>query len=316
MIGTSAKAPTRKAFSQALVEYGERDTEFVVLEGDIGHSTYSHLFGDKYPERYFNVGIAEMGMFSTAAGMASSGRTVVVSSYGVFITMRALEAIRSFICYPNLDVKMLSSHGGLTAAIDGATHQATEDIANMSILPNMKVLAPADSASAAAAVQIALGTYGPVFTRLMRDPLFEIYGSDDNFELGGSKVLKAGEDVTLIAYGDMVFQALESAEELAKSGIDAEVIDLYSIKPYDHETVLRSAAKTRAVVVVENHQKRNGLGYELAHLFLTRQPVAFASLGIDDVFGESGDYYELLEKFGILAADVTAAAKEVCSYKG
>ena len=315
MIGTTAKAPTRKAFSEALVEYGAKNTEFVVLEADIGQSTYTHLFGDKYPDRYFNVGIAEMGMFSTAAGMASGGRTVVASSYGVFITMRALEAIRSFICYPNLDVKMLSSHGGLTAAIDGATHQATEDIANMSILPNMKVLVPADSAAAAGAVQIALETHGPVFTRLMRDPLFEIYGADESFELGGSKVLKAGDDVTLIAYGDMVFQALEAAEELAKDGIAAEVIDLYSIKPYDRETVLASAAKTEAVVVVENHQKKNGLGYELAHLFLTEQPVAFRSLGIDDVFGESGDYYKLLDKFGISAAHVCTAARELCSRK-
>lgn len=316
MIGAAAKAPTRKAFSQALVEYGEKNTEFVVLEADIGQSTYTHLFGDKHPARYFNVGIAEMGMFSTAAGMASNGRTVVASSYGVFITMRALEAIRSFICYPNLDVKMLSSHGGLTAAIDGATHQATEDIAIMATLPNMKVVVPADSASAAAAVPIALESYGPVFTRLMRDPLFEIYGPDERFELGGSKVLRTGSDVTLIAYGDMVFQALEAAEELATDGISAEVIDLYSIKPYDRKTVLASAGKTGAVVAVENHQKRNGLGYELAHLFLTQQPVAFKSLGIDDTFGESGDYYKLLDKFGISAAHVRAAARELCECKG
>jgi transketolase len=309
-----AKIPTRRSFSNRLVEYGARDSDFVVLEADVGHSTYTYLFGEKYPDRYFNLGIAEMGMFSTAAGVASGGRTVVASSYGVFITMRALEAIRSFICYPNLNVKILSSHGGLTAAIDGATHQATEDIANMSTLPNMKVLVPADTAAAAAAVEIAMATPGPVFTRLMRDPLFDIYDKDEKFEIGGSKTVRKGKDVTIACYGDMVFQALEAADILAAEGIDAEIIDMYSIKPYDKKAILESVDRTGALVVVENHQKKNALGYELAHLLLTnKKTVPYVSLGIDDSFGESGDYYKLLDKYGLSAGHIVNAVKTLSS---
>ena len=308
------KIPTRRSFSNRLVEYGARDSDFVVLEADVGHSTYTYLFGEKYPDRYFNLGIAEMGMFSTAAGVASGGRTVVASSYGVFITMRALEAIRSFICYPNLNVKILSSHGGLTAAIDGATHQATEDIANMSTLPNMKVLVPADTAAAAAAVEIAMATPGPVFTRLMRDPLFDIYDKDEKFEIGGSKTVRKGKDVTIACYGDMVFQALEAADILAAEGIDAEIIDMYSIKPYDKKAILESVDRTGALVVVENHQKKNALGYELAHLLLTnKKTVPYVSLGIDDSFGESGDYYKLLDKYGLSAGHIVNAVKTLSS---
>ncbi|MBN1626747.1 MAG: transketolase family protein [Deltaproteobacteria bacterium] len=308
----AAKIPTRRSFSDRLVEYGAQEKDFVVLEADVGHSTYTYLFGEKYPDRYFNLGIAEMGMFSTAAGIASGGRTVVASSYGVFITMRALEAIRSFICYPDLNVKILSSHGGLTAAIDGATHQATEDIANMSTLPNMKVLVPADTAAAAAALEIAMTTPGPVFTRLMRDPLFDIYDKGEKFVIGGSKTVRNGKDVTIACYGDMVFQALEAAEILLQEGIDAEIIDMYSIKPYDQKAILESTVRTGALVVVENHQKKNGLGYELAHLLLSnRKYVPFTSLGIADSFGESGDYYKLLNKFGLSSGHIAEAVRQL-----
>lgn len=315
MTVTKAEKPTRRAFSDALLAYGVKDKEFAVMEADIGRSTYTYLFGEEFPERYFNVGIAEIGMLATAAGMAAEGRTILVASYGVFITMRALEAIRSFICYPNLNVKMLSSHGGLTAAIDGATHQATEDIGNMSTLPNMQVLVPADTCAASAAVEIALTTPGPVFTRLMRDPLFDIYGPNETFEMGGSKTLRSGQDVTIVAYGDTVFQALAGAKQLSKKGIEAEIIDAYSVKPYDRESIMKSVKKTGALVVVENHQKKNGFGYELAHLMLTHNPVPFETLGIDDAFGESGDYRSLLEKYGISDDHVVAAAERVVSKK-
>jgi len=226
-----------------------------------------------------------------------------------------LEAIRSFICYPNLDVKMLSSHGGLTAAIDGATHQATEDICNMSVLPNMHVLAPADTVSAAACVDIALATRGPVFTRLMRDPLYDMYDGSETFELGGSKTVRTGTDVTIVSYGDILFEAVKAAELLADQGIQAEVIDAYSIKPYDREAVLRSVSKTGAIVVAENHQLKNGFGYEIAHLLMRTQPIPFEALGIDDAFGESGDYYKLLDKFGISASHIAAAAERVVKAK-
>ncbi len=310
-----AKVPTRRAFAQRMTDRGADDGEFVVFESDLAKSTYSYLFHDKYPERYFNMGIAEIGTVAAAAGMAQQGRNVVVCGYGVFVTMRAVEAIRSFICYPHLNVKFLSSHGGLTAAIDGVTHQATEDIAFMTTLPQMKVLVPADTASAAAAFDIALATPGPVFTRLMRDPLFELYGSDEKFVLGGSKIVRKGKDVTIATYGDMVFQSLAAADELAKKGIDAEVIDFYSLKPWDQAALAESLKKTGALVVAENHQKRNGFGYEAAVWTLLNNPVPTELVGLEDTFAESGAYQKTLDKFGLSGASIAEKAAKVVAKK-
>jgi len=293
-----------------------KDTDFAVFESDIGYSTYSYLFGDKYPERYFNLGIAEVSTMSAAAGMASSGRTVVVCGYGVFLTMRAVEMVRSFVCYPNLNVKILSSHGGVTAAIDGVTHQATEDIAFMTTLPNMKVLCPCDSVSAAAMFDLALETPGPVFVRLMRDPLFELHGKDAVFTLGGSSVVRKGCDITIAAYGDMVFEALAAADALAARGLDAEVLDLYSIKPLDLPGILASASKTQALLVVENHQARNGVGTFLGDS-LAREGlhIPYNHLGLDDTFAESGDYRGVLAAYGLDAPHIEAAAEALCERK-
>ena len=301
---TPAKNPTRKVFAERMTACGATETDFVVFESDLAKSTHSYLFRDKYPERYFNMGIAEIGTVGAAAGMAASGRNVFVCGYGVFITMRALEAIRSFVCYPHLNVKFLSSHGGLTAAIDGVTHQSTEDIAFMSTLPQMKVLVPADTAAASAAFDIALHTPGPVFTRLMRDPLYELYDSTETFHLGGSKIVRQGKDVTIATYGDMVFQCLAAADELAKKGIDAEVIDFYSLKPWDQATLAQSLSKTRALVVAENHQKRNGFGYEVAVWALQNLPVPTELIGLEDTFAESGSYQKTLDKFGLSGAAI------------
>lgn len=300
----AAKNPTRKVFAERMTARAETDKDFVVFESDLAKSTYSYIFNEKHPARYFNMGIAEIGTVASAAGMAAEGRNVVVCGYGVFITMRAIEAIRSFVCYPHLNVKFLSSHGGLTAAIDGVTHQATEDIAFMATIPQMKVLVPADSASATAALDIALDTPGPVFTRLMRDPLYELYSADETFALGGSKIVRKGLDVTIATYGDMVFQSLVAADELSKQGIEAEVIDFYSIKPWDQAALAESIKKTGALVVAENHQKRNGFGYELAVWSLQNHPVPTELIGLEDTFAESGNYQITLDKFGLSGAKI------------
>lgn len=310
-----AAIPTRRAFSDRVAEYGEVNTEFWVLDSDIGKSTYSYIFGDRFPDRYFNLGIAEMGTFAAAAGIAANGRPVLVCGYGVFITMRAVEVIRSFICYPNLDVKILSSHGGITAAVDGVTHQATEDIGVMSQLPGMRVLVPADTVAARKCVDTSFSVHGPVFNRLMRDPLYDIYGEDEEFPFGGSKLVRHGDDVTIVSYGDILFQAIRAADELAASGIRADVIDLYSIKPYDREAVLSSIRRTGALVVAENHQAKNGVGYELARLALTEHPVPFANLGLQDTFAESGAYELLVEKYGISARAIAQSARDVIAGK-
>ena len=311
----AAKSPTRRVFAERMTQRAEDDKDFVVFESDLAKSTYSYIFKDKYPERYFNMGIAEIGTVASAAGMAAEGRNVVVCGYGVFITMRAVEAIRSFICYPHLNVKFLSSHGGLTAAIDGVTHQSTEDIAFMTTLPQMKVLVPADTAAASAAFDIALATPGPVFTRLMRDPMHELYSPNETFKLGGSKVVRKGKDVTIATYGDMVFQSLLAADELAKQGIDAEVIDFYSLKPWDQATLGESLKKTGALVVAENHQKRNGFGYEAAVWALQNAPVPTELIGLEDTFAESGAYLKTLDKFGLSAPKIADKAARLVARK-
>ena len=261
-----AEKPTRKAFSERMAEYGKIDKDFVVFEADIGGSTFSYLFGKEYPQRYFNMGIAEQNEASAAAGMAAGGRTVVVCSYGVFLSMRALEMIRSFICYPKLNVKFLASHGGLTAAIDGVTHQATEDIGIMTTLPGMKVFCPCDTYSAGKIFDAAMNTPGPVFNRLMRDPLFDIYTGNEKFTSGGSNVLKKGTDITIVSYGDIIFQALEAAEELEKNGISAEVIDIRSIIPLDKQAILTSVKKTSKALVVHEDKVFAGFGGEIASI--------------------------------------------------
>jgi transketolase len=204
----------------------------------------------------------------------------------------------------------------LTAAIDGVTHQGSEDIAFMSVIPNMKVLVPADSVAARTACDLALETPGPVFVRLMRDPLFEIYEPGETFRIGGSKVVRKGTDITLASYGDIVFQALQAADLLAAKGIEAEVLDLYSVKPVDREAVLESVRKTGALVVAENHQKRNGLGYELAALLLQEEPVPFDHLGLEDRFAESGNYFAMIDKFGFSAAKIAKAAERLLAKSG
>jgi len=311
-----SEIPTRKAFSMRMAERGA-ESEFAVFESDIGYSTYSYLFGDKFPERYFNFGIAEASTMAAAAGMASTGRTTIVSGYGVFLTMRAVEMVRSFVCYPNLNVKILSSHGGITAAIDGVTHQATEDIAFMTTLPNMKVLCPCDPASAKKAFDLALATPGPVFVRLMRDPLFDLYSEEDlkndaKFRMGGSNVIKEGADITIASYGDILFQAIEAADILAKEGLTAEVLDLYSLKPLDFDSITASLKKTGALLVAENHQARNGAGTAIGdYLARLGMPVIFDHLGLDDTFAESGDYQGVVDTYGLGAKNIAETARHL-----
>lgn len=273
------------------------------------------FFGDAYPERYFNLGIAESNAMAAAAGMAASGRSVFICSYGVFSTMRALEAVRTLICYPDLNVKILASHGGVTAAIDGVTHQATEDIGIMTTLPNMKVLVPADTEAARKLFDVAIDSKGPIYIRLMRDALYDIYSKEDSFKLGGSKLLREGTDITVVSYGDIIFQACEAAEELEKSGISVELIDMYSIKPFDEISLLGSITKTGALLVAENHQKRNGLGYELSNFCLKNRIIKYDNLGLCDTFAESGNYNKVIEKYGFSKKHITDSIKKMLEKK-
>ncbi len=313
---TKATMPTRKASAERMVELGSERDDFVVFEADIGASTNSVLFNNAFPERYFQMGIAELNMMSAAAGMAADGRPVVVAGYGVFLTMRALEAVRTMICYPNLNVKLFSSHAGITAAIDGVSHQATEDIAFLGTLPNMKIMVPADTNAARKCLEEVITVSGPAYLRLMRDSYYDIYPDSTSFPLGGSHRLIEGSDITIVSYGDILFQALNAAEELQKAGYSVEVIDTYSIKPFDWEAVKASVTKTGALLVAENHQKKNGLGYQIAYnLIKDKMAVPFEILGLQDTFAETGAYTKLIEKYGLSSRVIQETAKVLVGEK-
>jgi transketolase len=312
----SQAIPTREASGQVLVELGRANQEIVVCEADIGKSTKTCYFAKEFPERYLNAGIAEQNMLNMAVGLASAGKTVFVSTYSVFASMRACEQIRTFACYPNINIKIVASHGGLTPGNDGPTHQAIEDIGIMRSLPNMCVMMPADFNSAKALIKKTLEWQTPVFVRLTRDAVPCIYGENEQFEIGKGKIVREGKDVTIIANGDMVYQALQAADTLLRSGIQARVVDMHTIKPIDTELVLDCCEATGAIVTVEDHNILNGLGSAVAEVVIEHNLVPLQRVGIKDRFAESGEYRELLDKYGLSVADIVKAAMSVIARKG
>jgi transketolase len=312
----SQAIPTREASGQILVELGRENEDIVVCEADIGKSTKTCYFAKEFPERYINVGIAEQNMINMAIGLASAGKTVFVSTYSVFASMRACEQIRTFVCYPNINIKIVASHGGLTPGNDGPTHQAIEDIGIMRSLPNMCVMMPADFNATKALIKKTLEWQTPVFVRLTRDAVPCIYGEAEKFEIGKGKVVKEGKDVTIIANGDMVYHALQAAEALLGSGIQARVVDMHTIKPIDTELVLDCCEATGAIVTVEDHNILNGLGSAVAEVVVEHNLVPLQRVGIKDRFAESGEYQELLDKYGLSVADIVKAVRDVIERKG
>jgi transketolase len=312
----SQAIPTREASGQVLVELGRANQEIVVCEADIGKSTKTCYFAKEFPERYINAGIAEQNMLNMAVGLASSGKTVFVSTYSVFASMRACEQIRTFACYSNINIKIVASHGGLTPGNDGPTHQAIEDIGIMRSLPNMCVMMPADFNATKALIKKTLEWQTPVFVRLTRDAVPCIYGENEQFEIGKGKIVREGKDVTIIANGDMVYQALQAADTLLRSGIQARVVDMHTIKPIDTELVLDCCKATGAIVTVEDHNILNGLGSAVAEVVVEYNLVPLQRVGIKDRFAESGEYQELLNKYGLSVADIVKAVRDVIERKG
>ena len=302
--------PTRVAYGEALRDLGDVDERVVVLEADIGKSTYSTLFGAAHPERYFNVGIAEQNEMGLAAGLASCGKVAFVSTYAVFASMRACEQIRSFVAYPRANVKICPSHGGLTPGNDGPTHQATEDLGIMRTIPNMTVCMPTDAVMAYKAVFAAAELEGPLYLRLTRDPVPVIYDDDLDFAFGRAIVLRTGAEATLVANGDMVVQALQAAERLAEDGIEVTVIDMHTIKPLDTSCLLEHCAGKRFVVSAEDHQINGGLGSAVAEFLAERCQVPLKRIGLRDTFAESGPYLELLRKYGLDASAIERAVRD------
>jgi transketolase len=304
-----SKRATREALGATLVELVSEGVDVVVVEADLSKSTTTSKLADAYPERFFNVGIAEANMTDVAAGLAVAGKVAFTGSFAVFGTGRAYDQIRNTICYSGLDVKLTPTHAGITVGPDGGSHQMIEDLALMRVLPGMRVLVPADFNAACAAIRCAAATAGPFYVRLGRATLPEVYPEGVEWELGRANVLREGADVTLAACGVMVAEALAAAEMLALDNIDAEVIDIATIKPIDVDTIVASAKKTGAVVTCEEHSVIGGLGSAVAEVLGENAPSPLKRIGVNDVFGTSGEPDELMKHFGLTAADIATAAR-------
>lgn len=299
---------TRAAYGHALKTEVYKNPNVVVLEADLGNATKSNAFKEVAPERYFNMGISEQDLIGTAAGFAAAGKIPLASTFAVFATGRAFEQIRNSVCYPKLNVKICATHAGLTVGADGGSHQAIEDISLMRTLPNMTVINPADAKEAEAAVLAAIDYQGPVYIRLGRAETKDIHDDSYHFEWGKAEVLRQGSDVSIFATGIMTAKALDAAETLAKQGIQAEVINVHTIKPLDEETVIASAKKTGKVVTAEEHSIIGGLGSAVAEVLARQCPTKQAFVGVQDSFGESGSPDDLLEKYGLTTEAIVKAA--------
>ena len=299
---------TRAAYGHVLKTEVYKNPNVVVLEADLGNATKSNAFKEVAPERYFNMGISEQDLIGTAAGFAAAGKIPLASTFAVFATGRAFEQVRNSVCYPKLNVKICATHAGLTVGADGGSHQAIEDISLMRTLPNMTVINPADAKEAEAAVLAAIDYQGPVYIRLGRAETKDIHDDSYHFEWGKAEVLRQGSDVSIFATGIMTAKALDAAETLAKRGIQAEVINVHTIKPLDEETVIASAKKTGKVVTAEEHSIIGGLGSAVAEVLVRQCPTKQAFVGVQDSFGESGSPDDLLEKYGLTAEVIVKAA--------
>lgn len=305
------KRATREAYGAALIELARGGRNVVALDADLASSTTTAKFGAEFPDRFFNVGVAEQNMIGVAAGLAASGKIAYTGSFSVFATGRAFDQIRNTVCYGNLNVKICPTHAGLTVGADGASHQALEDIALMRSLPNMHVLVPADFHEAAAMLRAAADIDGPVFVRLGRAPVPFVHDDSYIFELGKAHVMAQGTDVSIVACGIMVEAALAAREQLAADGVSAEVINASSVKPLDEETIVASAAKTGHVVTAEEHTILGGLGGAVAEVLSERRPTLMRRVGTRDVFGTSGPADELLVQYGLTSSDIAEAARKV-----
>ena len=304
----------RDAYGNALVELGARDPNLVVLDADLSGSTRTALFGRKYPDRFFNVGVMEPTMMTMAAGLAVSGRTVFASTFAIFAAGQAYNMVRQSICYNHANVKIVATHGGLLVGGDGGTHQMLEDIALMRGLPGMTVVVPADAPTTRAATFAVTEFDGPAYVRLTRENLPTV--TDGSFVLGRASELRSGSDITLVAVGALVARALEVAEELHKVGVEARVLDFASVKPFDEKALIKAARETGAILTFEEHSVLTGVGALVASATSESYPVPVRRLGVPDVFGESGEPWGLLDRFGLSKARAMEEAWELLRARG
>lgn len=305
------KKATRESYGEALAELGEKYDNLYVFDADLAAATKTGIFKKKFPDRHFDCGIAESNMMGVAAGMAATGKIPFASTFAMFAAGRAFEQVRNSIGYPHLNVKIGATHAGISVGEDGATHQCNEDIALMRTIPGMVVINPADDVEAKAAVEAAINYEGPVYMRFGRlaAPIFNDPATY-KFEIGKGITLKDGKDITIVATGLMVYEAVKAAEALAAEGIDAGVINIHTIKPIDEELIAAAAAKTGLLLTVEEHSVIGGLGSAVADVLAAKQPARLVKIGVNDEFGHSGPAVELLKQYGLCAENIIAKAKE------
>ena len=306
------KKATRQAYGKALVEIGKTNEDLIVMDADLSKSTMTAEFAKKFPDRFFNMGIAEQDLYAAACGIALSGKTVCASTFAMFAAGRAFEIIRNSIGYTHANVKICATHAGITVGEDGASHQTFEDIALMRTIPGMTVVNPCDAVSCEELMKQVIAMEGPCYVRLGRAAVPVLYDDAGMIKLGKGSWLRRGKDMTIVATGIMVSAALEAAERLAATGIDAGVIDMHTIKPLD-EDILMEAAKTGPVVTAEEHSVIGGLGGAVAETLSRLCPVKIAMVGQQDTFGESGKPQELLEKYHMTSSDIEKAAMGLMS---
>lgn len=307
--------PTRDGYGYGLIELGATNPDVIVLDADLAKSTRSDWFQAKYPDRFFDIGIAEQDMIGTAAGLALGGKIPFATTYAVFVAGRAWDQIRTTVCYSNLNVKIAGAHGGISAGGDGATHQALEDVAVMRVLPNMTVILPCDANEAKKATIAVSKIDGPCYLRFAREATPVFTDEDEPFEIGKAVVMRSGKDVTIIAAGPLVYEALLAHDLLVAEGISARVINMHTIKPLDEAVVLAAAKETGAIVTVDEAQLAGGLGGAIAEFLVSNHPVPVEMVGITDTFLECGLPEELAAKYCLTAKDFVAAAKKVMARK-
>ena len=301
---------TREVYGEVLAELGEENKDIIVLDADLSKATKTDTFKKKYPERFFDLGIAEADMLGTAAGLATTGKIPFASSFAVFAVGRAYDQIRNSIAYPKLNVKICATHSGISVGEDGATHQAIEDIAIMRALPNMTVISPCDEAETRWAIREASEIDGPVYVRLGRMKVEEVYSPDEKFDFGKGKIVRDGNDVTIFATGLMVKEAVKASDILREKGISVRVVDIHTIKPIDREIIIKCAKETKRIITAEEHSIIGGLGSAVMEVLSEEYPVKIERIGINDCFGKSGNAVELLKEFGLTAEDIVRKIME------
>jgi transketolase len=305
----------RTAFGEALVELGGRSQDVVVFDSDVGESTQSSLFGKKYPDRFYQMGIAEQNMVCAAAGMSTLGFIPWVSTFAVFLAKRAVDQVRVSVSYPRLNVKLNGSYGGIPTGRAGATHQSVEDIAVMRAMPNMTVVVPADAVETRQAVLESLSHVGPMYLRTVRCPVPVIFDEKHTFEIGKSYLLRPGDDMAIISAGMMTVKALAAADALEKEGIKTRVVHMPTLKPIDEEAIIKASRETGKIITVENHSRIGGLGGAVSEVLTDQAPCYLTRLGFPDIFGESGDDEKIFSKYGVNTKNIFDAGRRLAGKK-